>query len=70
LEINPCIPKAWDGFTATRSFRGATYQITVQNPEHVSKGVKSMVVDGGVITGNVVPLFGDGQVHRVEVILG
>jgi cellobiose phosphorylase len=70
LEINPCIPQAWDGFKATRSFRGATYQITVQNPEHVSKGVVSLVVDGMPILGKIVPIFGDGQMHLVKVILG
>ena len=39
LEIDPCIPKGWDGFTLTRQWRGAQYDITVENPEHVSKGV-------------------------------
>jgi len=70
LEINPCIPKAWDGFTAVRKFRNATYEITVKNPEHVSKGVVEMTVDGKKTEGNIVPLFNDGQKHTVEVILG
>lgn len=37
LTVDPCIPAAWDGFTATRRFRGATYRITVQNPHHLCK---------------------------------
>jgi cellobiose phosphorylase len=70
LEINPCIPKAWDGFSGTRKFRGATYNITVKNPSHISKGVASVMVDGKPIEGNVVPVFGDGQKHLIEIVMG
>lgn len=70
LKIDPSIPSAWDGFKATRQFRNATYQITVSNPSHVSKGVKSVTVDGNAIEGNVLPVFADGKEHIVEVVLG
>ncbi len=70
LQIDPCIPAAWDGFDVTRVFRGATYQITVRNPGHVCKGVASLEVDGQSIDGNVVPIFDDGDEHRVVVVLG
>ena len=69
LKVDPSIPHAWDGFTATRQFRGATYNITVKNPDHVSKGVKAMTVDGNAVTGNVIPAA-DGGVHEVVVTLG
>ena len=69
LEINPCIPKNWDGFSAVRKYRGAVYEIEVKNPSKVCKGVKSMTVDGKSVEGNIVPLFKDGT-HKVEVILG
>ena len=70
LKIDPSIPSAWDGFKATRQFRNATYNITVSNPSHVSKGVKSVTVDGNAIEGNVLPVFADGKEHTVEVVLG
>jgi cellobiose phosphorylase len=70
LEIDPCIPKAWDGFEVTRVLRGTTYKVKVKNPHHVCKGVKSLVVDGKTIAGHVVPLFNDGKTHEVEVTLG
>ncbi len=70
LKIDPSIPSTWDGFKATRQFRNATYQITVSNPSHVSKGVKSVTVDGNAIEGNVLPVFADGKEHTVEVVLG
>ena len=69
LKIDPSIPHEWDGFTASRLFRGATYEITVKNPDHISHGVKSVTVDGNAVDGNVVPAF-DGGVHTVEVVLG
>ncbi|NPV67603.1 MAG: glycosyl transferase [Anaerolineae bacterium] len=69
LRIDPCIPAAWEGFTATRCFRGATYRITVHNPDQVSKGVRRMTVDGVPVPGNIVPVFADGE-HTVDVMLG
>ncbi len=70
LIIDPCIPKAWNGFTAVRKFRNATYNIEVKNPNNISKGVKSMVVDGQKMEGNIAPIFNDGQTHQVEITLG
>ncbi|MCA1294296.1 glycosyl transferase [Paenibacillus sp. alder61] len=70
LKVEPCIPAAWDGFEITRVFRGDTYVIKVQNPNRVSKGVKSMTVDGQAVEGNIIVPIGDGGVHQVEVVLG
>ncbi|MBV9463412.1 MAG: glycosyl transferase family 36, partial [Verrucomicrobiae bacterium] len=70
LLIDPCIPKAWKGFEITRPFRGAVYQITVHNPHGVSKGVKSIAVDGRPLTQPLVRPHGDGRTHQVEVVLG
>ena len=70
LEVDPCIPRTWDGFKATRKFRGAIYQIEVKNPSHVCKGVRSVRVDGKEIRGNVAPVFDDGATHRVKVTMG
>ena len=70
LIINPCIPEEWEGFTVTRKFRGATYKITVENPDHVESRVKEVTVDGQVIEGNKIETFADGKEHSVEVIMG
>ncbi|HPU62888.1 MAG TPA: glycosyl transferase [Mobilitalea sp.] len=70
LKIDPCIPKAWDGYTVIRQYRGDTYRIKVKNPNHVSCGVSKITVDNKEISGNILPLFGDGKLHEVEVILG
>jgi cellobiose phosphorylase len=70
LQIEPCIPSAWDGFKVTRQFRKATYDIEVRNSGHVSKGVKSIILDGKSVKGHTVPVPGDGETHRIVVVLG
>ena len=69
LKIDPSIPKAWDGYTVSRYYRGATYNIKIENPDHVSKGIKSITVDGKAIEGNILPNF-DGGVHEVVAVMG
>ncbi|PYG89763.1 cellobiose phosphorylase [Ruminiclostridium sufflavum DSM 19573] len=70
LMIDPCIPKDWDGYKVSRKFRNAVFEISVANPDHVSKGVKKLAVDGKEIEGNIIPVFDDGKVHNVEVVMG
>jgi cellobiose phosphorylase len=70
LHIDPCIPSGWDGFHVRREFRGAIYDIEVKNPEHVCTGIKSIRADDALIEGTILPLFEDGKIHPIEVILG
>jgi len=70
LLIDPCIPEKWDGFKTVRKFRGDTYFIEVENPVHVSKGIKELIVDGKEISGNIVSIYGDGGKHTIKVIMG
>ncbi len=70
LRLDPCIPKAWPGFEVTRQYRGATYQIKVTNPKGLSKGIKTLKVDGKEIAGNVLPLAPAGATVRVEAEIG
>ena len=68
LEINPCIPSAWKEYRVKRKFRGSTYDIIIQNPNGVCKGVHSMLVDGKAIANNVVK-HQPGH-HQILVTLG
>jgi len=70
IKVDPCIPKDWKGFEITRKFRGATYQIKVENPNGVCKGVKQITIDGTPIEGNTIPLSSAGKVHLVVVTMG
>ncbi|MDD5301673.1 MAG: glucoamylase family protein, partial [Elusimicrobia bacterium] len=84
LLVDPAIPSAWDGYTAQKTLkhpapegsgmglREARYEITVRNPNHVSKGVESIRLDGALLTSgtSVVPFLDDGKLHKVEVLMG
>jgi cellobiose phosphorylase len=70
LRIDPCIPKAWKGFTATREFRGVRYNITVENHHGVCKGVAAMIVNGDPVDGNLIPLVDGASEVEVTVRLG
>ncbi len=70
LMIDPAIPAAWDGYSVVRVFRGDTYKIEIKNPAHVSCGISSLLVDGMVVKGNIIPYFGDNKEHLIEAVLG
>ena len=70
LSVDPCTPKDFGDFTIERKYRGATYHITVKNPDHVEKGVKSMTVDGSAVAGNVIPFTEGKTEYNVEVVMG
>ncbi len=70
LLIDPCIPTKWDGFKVKRKFRGYTLNIEVQNPNHVSKGVREITIDGTKIEGNLIPVLTEGKEYDVIVTLG
>ena len=68
LLVDPCIPADWKEFEATRVFRGAEYQIRVENPDGVMKGVKEIWVDG--TKSEKIPVMPEGTVHQVKIIMG
>jgi cellobiose phosphorylase len=70
LRIDPCIPRDWKKFSITRVFRGTTYQIDVQNPRGVNKGVRELKVDQKRYIGNLIPVFKDGKIHKIKVVMG
>ena len=70
LSVNPCIPSDVDKYTVDRIYRGATYHITVLNPSHVEKGIKSLTVDGVKVDGNVITPAAAGSEVNVTTEMG
>ncbi len=72
LVLDPCVPRTWRGFEIAFRYRSARYQIAVENPRGVSRGVTRLELDGEALSGERVriPLADDGATHRVRVILG
>lgn len=70
LLVEPSIPAHWQGFRVTRRFRGAVYQIEVDNPQHVNRGVRTVIVDDKPYSSNLLPVFADGKTHPVRIVMG
>jgi cellobiose phosphorylase len=70
LRIDPCIPAEWQKITVNRIFRQTHYKIIIENPQGACKGVKMIHVDGRPVKNNILPLFSDGKVHTVSVVMG
>ena len=72
LLLDPCIPRAWPGYEIDFRYHSARYEIVVENPQGVSRGVASSELDGQTLTGSgaAIPLADDGATHRVRVVLG
>ncbi len=70
LKLDPCIPADWGGFEVSRKFRGADYDIVVRNPAHVCRGVKSLLLNGTPLVGNIVPMQPEGSHNTIELTLG
>ncbi len=72
LRVDPVIPSAWPGYTATRRFRGATYEITVRRAATLASGLAEGAgtrVNGEQIAGSLLPLAAPGESVAVEVVL-
>lgn len=68
LTIDPCIPADWKEFSAVRRWRGAEYDIHVENPDGVMKGVQELYVDGEKV--ERIPVMAQGSRHDVRVVMG
>ena len=68
LTIDPCIPADWREFSAVRRWRGAEYDIHVENPDGVMKGVQELYLDGEKV--ERIPVMAQGSRHDVRVVMG
>lgn len=55
IIIDPCIPGDWNGFDIIRQWRGATFNIRIENPNGVQKGVRSITLNGRLVSGPIPP---------------
>ena len=70
LTINPCISSSWPEFKVDYRFGNTHYQISVENPQNINRGVKQVLLDGKPLPGNQVPLVEDRLPHEVQVLMG
>ncbi len=79
LLIAPCIPADWPGFSLRYRHTGASgavtpYDIDVENPRRVQRGVVGAQLDDGTLAVEHgvarIALVQDGRPHRVRIVLG
>jgi N,N'-diacetylchitobiose phosphorylase len=74
MVIDPCVSTSWPSFTVRRVWRNAVYNITVENPDKASKGVKECKLNGQSVTCNegkaVVPAQAAGSENQVLLVMG
>jgi len=70
LTIDPVIPKEWSGFRLRYRFQNTLYRIAVENPEHCSRGVTLVELDGVAAADKIAMLRNDALPHDVRVVLG
>jgi cyclic beta-1,2-glucan synthetase len=70
LVLDPAIPSDWSGFSLRYRYRSASYEIIVENPQHVSSGVEVVELDGQAVPEKTIALRDDGKRHAVRVRMG
>jgi cyclic beta-1,2-glucan synthetase len=73
LALDPCIPHGWPGFEISFRYRSTRYDISVENPLSVCRGILATKLDGEMLTGSkklLLPLADDGATHVVQIVLG
>jgi cyclic beta-1,2-glucan synthetase len=72
LLLAPCIPREWPRFEIVFNYRSTRYEIAVENPDAVCRGVAHAELDGRTLPAGPtrVPLMDDGRAHQVRVTLG
>jgi cyclic beta-1,2-glucan synthetase len=72
LRLDPCIPKTWPRFRVTVRFRSAHYNILVENPDGVCRGIVAITVDEAAdgVRPFALKMQDYGVTHHVLVRLG
>jgi cyclic beta-1,2-glucan synthetase len=71
LFFDPCIPRAWRTYAIYYQHENTRYEITVENPNGLTRGIVTIEMDGLLhIKSNGIPLQNDGHPHLVRVVLG
>lgn len=69
LCIDPCIPDYMKEFSVKRTFRGAEYNIHIDNSSGSQKGLKSLIVNGKSVEGNIIPYDENIKKYDVAAVL-
>ena len=60
LRVDPCLPTGWNRARVIRTWRGASYEISIERGKSAS-----LTLDGKSIDGNLLPIPNAGNKHVV-----
>jgi cyclic beta-1,2-glucan synthetase len=72
LNMAPCIPRTWPRFEISYRYGTTRYEILVENPNRVCRGVSHAEFDGVALSPGEarIGLIDDGGVHHLRITLG
>ena len=73
LLLTPCIPEKWPRFEITFRYHATRYEILIENPCGVSRGIAHAQLDGQALPAGAdarIALVDDGNTHSVRLVLG
>ncbi len=70
LKIEPCIPRFWREYEIKYRSGKTIYNIKVENPLSVCRGVSEVWLDDKRLQENKIPLADDEAQHQIRIILG
>jgi cyclic beta-1,2-glucan synthetase len=70
MWIDPVLPSSWDKVAVRYRHGKALYEITIENPDGLNRGVCWVEMDGRRLEDTAIPLEKDRIKHRVRVQLG
>lgn len=70
LFITPCISSTWDTYEITFVWKKTHYQVTVHNPDHISRGTVSLTLDGHPVAAEQpIIMKDDEKTHIVKCVM-
>ena len=70
LKIDPCVPRWWHEFEIIYRRDRAIYQIKIENPMGLSRGVVSVELDGVVQRADEIVLANEARQYNVRIVMG
>jgi N,N'-diacetylchitobiose phosphorylase len=67
ITIDPCIPSTWTELSFRRVFRGKVLETKVSNPNRNQKGVKKLILNGEILSGNFIPVEKLKESNQIEI---
>ncbi len=69
LQIDPCIPRGWREYEIAYKRGSTTYNLVVENPHGLNRGVARIELDGKQLAAAEIELVDDGKEHSVHIML-